>query len=160
MKKRGIPQSAQANEHEDKKPALGEQELEILRFVQDFSQTKGPVSVREAFEQWAVPRGKARTTVLTMMERLREKGFLERTRSNDGATFVYAPVLAKQELMQGLVQEFVQKTLGGSLSPFVAYLANGPELSEGEMDELRRLVAELPAHGTDSSQNRNTDKAK
>lgn len=118
---------------------LGEQELEVLRYVND----RGPVSVREAFAEWAAPRGKARTTVLTMMERLREKGFLTRERSADGTTFVYAPVVAKADLMRGLVQDFVEKTLGGSLSPFVAYLADAPNLSDKEMDELKRLVAEL-----------------
>ncbi len=122
-----------------KPPQLGEQELEILRFVND----RGPVSVREAFDEWAAPRGKARTTVLTMMERLREKGFLTRERSQDGSTFVYAPSVAKAELMRGLVQDFVEKTLGGSLAPFVAYLSDAPNLSEKELNELRQLVAEM-----------------
>ncbi len=57
-----------------------------------------------------------------MMERLRKKNYL--TRRKDGGAFQYLPVVAKTELMQTLVQDFVEKTLGGSLSPFVAYLTN------------------------------------
>jgi predicted transcriptional regulator len=42
--------------------------------------------------------------------------------------------------MQTLVQDFVQKTLGGSVAPFVAYLADVKDLSPAEIADLRRLV--------------------
>jgi predicted transcriptional regulator len=108
----------------------------VLRYVTDHA----PISVREVAAQWGEPRGLARTTVLTMMERLRNKGHLTRTK-RDGA-FQYAPAVGKQELMQTLVQDFVQKTLGGSVAPFVAYLADAKDLSPVEIAELRRLVEE------------------
>ena len=113
---------------------LGEQELEVLRFVAD----NAPVTVREAVEGFGEPRGLARTTVLTMMERLRKKGFLTRRRTS--GAFEYTPAIAKTELMQNLVQDFVEKTLGGSLTPFVAYLTDTKSLSEEEVAELRKLV--------------------
>jgi predicted transcriptional regulator len=120
-----------------KPPLLGEQELEVLRYVADHA----PVAVREVAARFGEPRGLARTTILTVMERLRKKGFLTRTRE-DGA-FQYAPAVAKTELLQSLVQDFVEKTLGGSLSPFVAYLADTKRLSPAEIAELRRLVREM-----------------
>ena len=117
-----------------KLPLLGEQELEVLRFVSD----NGPITVRDTAEKYGEPRKLARTTVLTMMERLRKKGFLTRRRTN--GAFEYAPAVAKTQLMQNLVQDFVEKTLGGSLTPFVAYLADAKGLSEAEVAELRKLV--------------------
>ena len=117
-----------------KPPLLGEQELEVLRYVTDHA----PVSVRDVASGWGEPRGLARTTILTVMERLRGKGRLTRTKK-DGA-FQYAPAVCKTELMQNLVQNFVQKTLGGSVSPFVAYLADSKDLSPAEVAELRKLV--------------------
>jgi len=122
-----------------KPPQLGEQELEVLRFVTD----RAPVSVRDVALEWGAPRGLARTTILTMMERLRKKNFLLREKSPDGATFQYAPARPKNDLMRSLVQDFVQKTLGGSVSPFVAYLADAPDLTEKEMADLRLLVDAL-----------------
>jgi Predicted transcriptional regulator len=122
------------------KPQLGEQELELLRFVTD----RAPITVREAAEEFGKPRGLARTTILTVMERLREKRFLTRSKSEDArGAFLYAPAVSKSDLMRGLVQDFVQKTLGGSISPFVAYLADAGNLSESEVAELRRLVEEF-----------------
>ncbi len=81
-----------------------------------------------------------------MMERLRKKNYL--TRRKDQGAFQYLPVVAKTELMQTLVQDFVEKTLGGSLSPFVAYLTESKGLSEREMGELRKLVAAKGSEGS------------
>ena len=121
-------------------PALGEQELEVLRFISD----RAPVTVGEVAREWGEPRNLARTTVLTMMERLRKKSFLERTpREKENNTFEYRPAVQKADLMRSLVADFVEKTLGGSLAPFMAYLTDAQSLSERERGELRRLVAAM-----------------
>lgn len=117
-----------------KPPNLGEQELEVLRYVTDHA----PISVREVAEQFGEPRGLARTTILTVMERLRKKSFLTRVRQD--SAFQYSPAIAKQDLMQNLVHDFVERTLGGSLSPFVAYLAESGRLSDDELSDLRKIV--------------------
>lgn len=121
------------------RPDLGDQELELLKFVSDHA----PLSVRTAAEQYGQPRGLARTTILTVMERLRKKGYLERRK--DGGSFLYTPALAKTDVLRGLVQDFVEKTLAGSLTPFVAYLADHKGVSETELDALKALVQEMDA---------------
>jgi predicted transcriptional regulator len=118
-------------------PSLGSQELEVLRFVADHA----PVSVGEVAERFGEPRGLARTTILTVMERLRKKGFL--TRSKGERPFRYSPRSSQGDVLRGLVRQFVEKTLSGSLSPFTAYLAEAKEVSPAELDELRRLVERL-----------------
>ncbi len=116
---------------------LGKQELELLRYVADHA----PISVRDAAVQYGEPRALARTTILTVMERLRKKNYL--TRRKDGGSFQYSPSQSKPLLLQTLVGDFVQKTLGGSLSPFVAYLADAPDVSDEEVAQLRRLVEQM-----------------
>lgn len=125
-----------------KPPPIGDQELAVLQFVTDYGT---PITVREVTNEWGEKRDPplARTTILTMMERLRKKNLLIRAKSPDGANFQYSPALEKSVLMRGLVQDFVDKTLGGSVSPFVAYLADTKDLSHAEIDELRRLVDDL-----------------
>jgi len=131
------------------KPAsLGDQELTLLRYVTDHA----PVTVREAAAKFGEPHGLARTTILTMMERLRTKGYL--TRVKDAGAFEYVPVVAKKELMQGLVHDFVEKSLGGSLSPFVAYLTEAQGLSERELSDLRRLLETKAAESTKAAERR------
>jgi predicted transcriptional regulator len=118
-------------------PSLGEQELEVLRFVAE----RAPVSARDVAEQFAETRGLARTTILTVIERLRKKGYL--TRKRRAGVFQYSPRVPQSEVLQGLVRHFVEKTLAGSVSPIVAYLVKTRQLSEAEVQELQRLVEEL-----------------
>ena len=122
-----------------KPPQLGEQELDALRFAAEHA----PISVGEMAKAYGNPRGLARTTVLTMMERLRTKGYLSR-RQIEGV-FKYTPKLDHGDVMAGLVAEFVERSLGGSLSPFVAYLADTGKLGPKEVEELRRMVEGLEA---------------
>ena len=116
---------------------LGQVQLEVLQYVVD----RHPVRVSEVAEHFARTAGKARTTILTVMERLREKGYLTR-RKLKGA-FCYSPRLEKRELMASIVRRFVNESLGGSVSPFIAYLAESGDLSDVEMAHLKQLVRGL-----------------
>ncbi len=121
------------------KPSLGEQELEVWRFVADHA----PVSARDVAVEFAEQRGLARTTVLTVIERLRKKGYLARRRRE--GVFHYSPRVPPAEVVQNLVRHFVEKTLAGSVSPLVAYLGKSHPISNEELAELQRLVDELKA---------------
>ncbi len=117
--------------------SIGDQEMALLRFLAE----RGPVSVGEAAEEYGTPRDLARSTVLTMMERLRAKGHLKREMG--GGVFLYSTAQPAAELMRGLVGQFVDRALGGSVSPFVSYLAEKGEVSNSELAELERLVEQL-----------------
>lgn len=118
---------------------LGDQELDVLRYIADHA----PISAREVAEGYGDKHGLAKTTVLTVMERLRKKGYLERKRRE--GIFHYAPRVPQNELLPELVRQFVQKTLAGSVSPVLAYLAHGHSLTPNDLDELQHLVDELKA---------------
>ena len=122
-----------------RKASLGEQELELLRYVAEHA----PITVGEVAEGYGATTGLARSTVKTMMERLQKKGYLAREQQE--GVFRYVCAIPKADLMQGLVRHFVEKTLAGSLSPFVAYLANGKDVSDEEFAELEQLIAQLGA---------------
>ena len=117
--------------------SIGEQELALLRHVAD---TAG-ATVGEVAERFGAPRGLARSTVLTMMERLRRKGLL--TRRLDAGVYRYRARTSSAELLQGVVRRFVEGHLGGSVSPFLAYLSDTRDLSDAELAELTELVARM-----------------
>src|SRR5690349_6128989 len=118
---------------------IGIAELEVLHYIQDHQ----PVTVRQVAEHFAQTRGHVRTTTLNVMGRLVRKGYLSRRKSN--GIYQYIPKIPKGDLLRGLVGDFVQKALGGSLSPFVAYLLEDAQLTEQDMAELKRLVDQLEA---------------
>jgi len=117
--------------------SIGDRELSLLRFVADARRA----TVAQAVEGFGGPRGLARSTVLTMMERLRKKGHLGRRRI-DGV-YHYEPRTAPGAALQHVVQAFVTRTLGGSITPFVAYVAECEQLSDAEIEELEALLAKL-----------------
>lgn len=125
-------------------PNIGRAEMEILRYVAD----NHPITVGEVATHFGETKGYVRTTLLNNMERLREKGYLVRKKAH--GVFHYSPRLPKADLLKGLVRDFVDSTLCGSLAPFVAYLTEEPHLSNRELAELKRLVRELESQRKES----------
>jgi predicted transcriptional regulator len=118
---------------------VGDQELALLRFVAE----AGHATAGEAAERFGQPRGLARSTVLTMMERLRKKGHLGR-RLLDGI-YRYRARASSADLLKGAVRHFVEGKLNGSVSPLVAYLSEAKDVSDQELRDLENIVARLSA---------------
>jgi predicted transcriptional regulator len=118
-------------------PSLGDQELAVLRFIAE----RAPVAARDVVEKFAGEQELARTTILTKIERLRRKGFVVRRKKH--GVFYYSPRVSQAEVLQGVVRDFVEKTLGGSVSPVVAYLLNTRGLSDDDAAVLQRLADDL-----------------
>jgi predicted transcriptional regulator len=116
---------------------VGRAEMEVLRYVS----THHPVTVGAVAAHFATTKGQVRTTILNVMERLRKKGFL--TRKRVGGLYEYSVRLPRAELFRRLVHTFVQNTLGGSVSPFVAYLTEDAVIDDTELAELKKLVRQL-----------------
>lgn len=120
-----------------RKATIGDQELALLQHIDD----SGAASVGEVAASFGEPRGLARSTVLTMMERLRGKGYLKRRQLK--GMFRYSIATGPGEAMRSAVGSFVEKTLSGSVSPFVAWMSEHAEVSDDELVELEALVAQL-----------------
>jgi len=132
-----------------KRRGIGQAELEILNYIHD----PHAVTVRQVADHVAATKGHTRTTVLNVMARLVNKGYLSRRLSKgaDGpGVYSYSPRLAKAELLRTLVGDFVSRALGGSLSPFVAYLAQDARLTVEDVADLRRLLSELESRSGES----------
>ena len=119
------------------KPSIGDQELALLHYLAEHE----PASVGEVATGFGEARGLARSTVLTMMERLRGKGYLRRRQG--GGVYRYSTATGPGEAMRQAVDQFVEKTLAGSVSPFVAWMSEKAQVSDHELAELEALVNQL-----------------
>jgi predicted transcriptional regulator len=119
------------------RPSIGDQELALLHHLAE----REPASVGEMAADYGETHGLARSTVLTMMERLRAKGYLKRRQSK--GVYRYTTTTGPGEAMRSAVGQFVEKTLSGSVSPFVAWMAERGEVSDDELAELEALVSRL-----------------
>ena len=123
----------------------GEQELALLTWLAEHP----AITVGAVADDYGTSRGLARSTVLTMMERLRKKGHLTRRRVQ--GVFRYSAEAGPNDVLKAAVGTFVSRTLGGSVSPFVAYLNEAGEVTPAELAELEELVARLQTRTRRSS---------
>ena len=98
------------------KPVLTDQELEIMKVIWDL----GSATVRDVYEAILERRKIAYTTVMTMMKILEQKGHLRR--KMDDRAYVYQPTRSKQQVVRGMVREFVDRVFNGSAQPLLLHL--------------------------------------
>jgi predicted transcriptional regulator len=96
-----------------------------------------PVTVRELFDELATERAIAYTTVMSTMDNLHRKGWLDRVR--DGKAYQYTATASREEYSARLMREALAD--GGNaeavLSHFVAQIGSGE--SEALQSVLRKL---------------------
>ena len=79
----------------------------------------------------------AMTTLLTLLTRLNEKGFISIEKV--GRRSYYTPCIAREEYLASQSKTFFQKLCGGNVSIFANALCDSG-LSEDELEQLRTLL--------------------
>lgn len=132
MKRREREETAEKTQTRQKK--LPDAELEIMQAVWD---CPCPAPRAEIEQRMAERRPLAQSTLLTVLTRLAEKGFLRIEK--DGRSSVYYPLISREDYQSGQSRRFVDQVFGGNIPAFACALtASG--LSREELDELRRLL--------------------
>jgi BlaI family penicillinase repressor len=117
-----------------KSPTLTEQELEIMKIVW----ARDVATVRDVYEALLERRKIAYTTVMTMMKILEQKKYLRK--NQEDRAYVYRPTKPKNQVIKGMVREFVNRVFNGSAEPLLVHLIEDQRLSEKELDEITRLI--------------------
>ncbi|MEX0974023.1 MAG: BlaI/MecI/CopY family transcriptional regulator [Bacillota bacterium] len=117
--------------------ALGGLESKVMNAVWSI----GRCTVREVYDRLRVEQDLAYTTVMTVMSRLSNKGFLKREMV-DGSYF-YESAMSRQEFRSALVGEVLDSLLESFSEETVAHLADrvGKRSSE-DLDKLSDVIAE------------------
>ena len=116
---------------------LGETEMEVLQHVWDL----GEATVADIRERILPERDVAYTTVMTVMKNLYEKDYLAYRK--EGATYVYRPARAPEDVRGSLLGDLIEKVFQGSPTALVQTLVRSDDLSTDELDALRRLIDQL-----------------
>ena len=95
-------------------------------------------TVRDVYEELLKRRKIAYTTVMTMMKILEQKKHLKRTQEE--RAYVYRPSKPKQQVIGGMVREFVNRVFNGSAEPLLMHLIQDRSLTEKELDEITRMI--------------------
>lgn len=115
---------------------LPDTELEVM---QALWASDTPVPRAQLEERLAQTHPMATTTLLTLLSRLSEKGFVQVDK--EGRKSLYAPLITREDYLAAQSRSFIQKLCGGSLSTFASALCDSG-LSKEELEELRELLKE------------------
>lgn len=116
-----------------KESTLGQLELEVLKIVWE----RQGCTVPQAASVLARQKGYARTTILTVMQRLHKKGFVSREKK-DGV-FHYFPTEQKHTVLGNLARRFVDTIFEGSSASLVQHLAES-DVSAEELTQIRDII--------------------
>jgi BlaI family transcriptional regulator, penicillinase repressor len=116
---------------------LSEFELDVMTHFWSDRELSAP----ELFERIGSERGVAYSTVKTIIDRLEQKGAIERV-ANRGRTIVYSPTIKRDRVRKPLVKVFLRRFFGDDLRPLFAQLLQDEKLSGEDLEYLRKLVAE------------------
>ncbi|NJE75206.1 transcriptional regulator [Pseudoflavonifractor sp. SW1122] len=115
---------------------LPDTELEVMQALWT---SDTPVLRTQLEERLAQTHPMATTTLLTLLSRLSEKGFVRVDK--EGRKSLYAPLVTREDYLAAQSRSFIQKLCGGSLSTFASALCDSG-LSKEELEELRELLKE------------------
>lgn len=109
----------------------------MLRFVE----ANQPVTLPQAFAHFQETKGYAKTTVQTFLERLHKKRVL--WRQKEKGLYHYRVVRSVEHVLNHLMERFTADILGGTISPYVAFIGRRTELTKDEIAELKAVVKQL-----------------
>ena len=117
-----------------KSKVLTDVELEFMEVVWD----QGEVTARSVVDALYATRKPADSTVRTMLQILEQKGYL--THRVEGRTYVYKPVVGREEATTRMIQHLADRVSGGSMNVLVKRIAELGKISAEELEEAKRRI--------------------
>jgi len=111
---------------------LPDAEFEIMKVIWN---NPSPITTLEILEKLESKKKWKPQTVLTMLVRLVEKGFLSSEKV--GRERNYRPIITERNYMQIETGNFMSRYSGNSIGSLVKTMYDGQNMSEEDLDELR-----------------------
>ena len=115
------------------------------RQIMDVLYARGRASAAEVLE--AMPDPPSYSAVRALLRVLEEKGHV--VHEQDGARYIYAPSVPREEVRESALRRLVQTFFGGSTEQAVAALIDisREELDDEQLRRMSRMIAEARKEG-------------
>jgi len=126
---------------QNKLTVLPKFELEIMHVIWD----KGKATIQDVKDALSEQHPGAYSTFITVMRRMENKGILKHEMHEDGKTFVYKPLISREEVSASMVQDIYHRMFRGSserLFDALNALFRKEEITPEEIQRLRELIME------------------
>ncbi|QDU68438.1 BlaI/MecI/CopY family transcriptional regulator [Engelhardtia mirabilis] len=120
----------------DRSHHLGSLQHSIMRVLWE----REEATVAEVHAALDTDQPKALTTVATMLSKLEKKGVVAHRR--DGRQFVYRPLVTEMDVRRSMISGLAEQLFDGNVTELVSHLIDEQGIDSGELDALKRLIAE------------------
>ena len=117
---------------------LPDAEFTIMKIVW---QNNGKVTSAEVMKELKGKKDWVVTTVLNLLARLVERGFLQVKKQ--GKANIYTALICEDAYLETESKSFLERVHGNSLKSFMAALYGSETMSEEDVSELRRYLDEM-----------------
>jgi len=116
-------------------PRISDTEWEIMRVIWQ----RHPLTANEVLEGLAAtdPSWHPKT-VRTLLARLVSKKALDY--KTNGRTYVYSPLVSREECIATASESFLDRVFGGSLTPMLAHFVEQQKLSPEDLEKMKQLL--------------------
>jgi predicted transcriptional regulator len=120
---------------------LTDLQLAIVRVLWD----RGECTVLEVQEALRPHRRLAQTTVATILSRLEKRGIVRHR--TEGRLFIYTPDITEPQVRRSMVSDLTDLLFEGRPAALISHLLSDRDIRAGDLDEVKRLIAEAEARG-------------
>jgi len=120
-------------------PKVTDGELNIMRILWE----QGSMPATDIIKQLVVVKKWNRNTTYTFLNRLVEKGIVQRTEPGFQCEALYT----QDEISVSETKDFLGKMYGGSISRMVASFLGGDSVSPSDLKQLRQLIDSYEERG-------------
>lgn len=113
---------------------LPQAEFEVMTILWE----KGEATVKDCLNALQTERKLAYTTVATLLNRLREKGYVDAEERN--FAYVFRPLVGRESVVKRKLDDLVQRVLGGHIGPLAAYIAEKRNLIPEQIAALEEML--------------------
>ena len=116
-------------------PKISEAEWVVMKAIWD----ENPVSSNRVVEILSESTKWNPKTIKTLLTRLVKKGAVGH--DSEGRSYLYYPLIEEQILVKAESKSFLKRVFRGALKPMIATMVESEDLSQEEIEELKRLLS-------------------
>ena len=116
---------------------LSDLELEVMRLIWRDKEAIVP----DLHAELAKDRDISYATVKTIVNRLEDKGAIERIRTY-GRTILYGPLIRESTLAKPMVRDILRRVFGGEVRPMISHLLKAEDLTLEDLEYLESQISE------------------
>ena len=114
---------------------LTDLQVAIMRVLWD----RREATVSDIHEALLAERGLAPTTVATLLSRLEKRGIVKHRSAS--RQYVYYPAVSEREVRRSMVSDLAERLFDGDVAELVSHLLSEREMSAGDLEKVKDLIA-------------------